>query len=68
MNQEFTLTLKHIVIIWFIGFTCGAPFMNLLVNIKYGSSVVIPIINFLIMAGVSGAGIFILRKKNGVDE
>jgi len=54
--------------IWFLGFACGAPFMNFLVNIKYGSSVIIPLINFLLMAIISGVGLFLLLKKKGSVE
>ncbi|MBU0996298.1 MAG: hypothetical protein KJ737_27685 [Proteobacteria bacterium] len=68
LNQERSLTLVKIIMIWFLGFACGAPFMNFLVNIKYGSSVIIPLINFLLMAIISGVGLFLLLKKKGSVE
>lgn len=63
MNQEYTLSIKQMMLIWFIGFTTGVPFMHLLLNIKFSTSVIVPIVNFLIMGGISGAGLFILVKK-----
>lgn len=68
MNQEFTITLKQIIIIWFIGFATGAPLMNLLVTIKYGNSVILPILNFIVMSGVSIAGLILFMKKDGKNK
>ena len=68
MNQEFTVTLKQIVIIWFTGFATGAPFMNILLNVKYDSPVILPVINFLVMAGISGTGLFLFLKKEAKKE
>ena len=68
MNQELTVTLKQIIIFWFVGFATGAPFMNLLLNIKFSTSVIIPIINFLVMAGISIAGLIMIKKKEIKEE
>ena len=68
LNEERSITLIKIIMIWFLGFACGAPFMNFLVNIKYGSSVIVPLINFLLMATISGVGLFILMKKKNSGE
>ena len=66
LNRELPLTIGKIIMIWFVGFSCGAPFMYLLVNFKYGGSILIPAINFLVMIVISGMGLFfLLRKKEG---
>lgn len=48
--------------VWFLGFACGAPFMNLILNIRYHSSVVIPLVNLVVMAAISGIGLFLLMR------
>ena len=66
LNREFPITIGKVIMIWCVGFTCGAPFMYLLVNLKYGGSIVIPAINFSVMALISGIGLFfLLRRKEG---
>lgn len=63
LNREFPMTIGKIILIWCVGFTCGAPFMYLLVNVKYGSSILIPAINFSLMTLISGIGLFFLIKR-----
>ena len=48
--------------VWFLGFACGVPFMNLILNIRYHSSVVIPLVNLVVMAAISGIGLFLLMR------
>ena len=62
-NQKRILTIGKIIVVWFLGFTCGAPFMNLILNFKYKSGVVIPLINFAVMLVVSATGLFLLIKN-----
>lgn len=63
LNQERLLTIGKIVMVWFLGFACGAPFMNLILNVRYGSGVVVPLVNFSVMATISVAGLFLLMKN-----
>jgi ABC-type enterochelin transport system permease subunit len=62
LNQERLLTIGKIIMVWFLGFACGAPFMNLILNIRYHSSVVIPLVNLVVMAAISGIGLFVLMR------
>lgn len=62
LNQERLLTIGKIIMVWFLGFACGAPFMNLILNIRYHSSVVIPLVNLVLMAAISGIGLFLLMR------
>jgi ABC-type enterochelin transport system permease subunit len=62
LNQERLLTIGKIIMVWFLGFACGAPFMNLILNIRYHSSVVIPLVNLVVMAAISGIGLFLLMR------